>query len=65
MVPRRRIYRTNAQKQAAYRERKRKRERVQFRHKSDEWETPAQLFAELDREFHLALLHESADLAKR
>ena len=51
-MPRRRIYGSNAQKQAAYRERKRRRQPVQFRHKSDEWETPPELFAELDREFH-------------
>ena len=46
------IYRSNAEKQAAYRQRKRKRQPVQFRHKSDEWETPPALFAALDSEFH-------------
>lgn len=51
-MPRPRIYRDNAQKQAAYRQRKRRQQPVYFRHKSDEWETPADLFAELDREFH-------------
>ena len=50
-MPRPRIYRDNAQKQAAYRQRLRKRQSVLFRHKSDEWETPPALFAELDREF--------------
>ena len=48
---RRRIYRSNAEKQAAYRQRKRKRQPVQFWHKSDEWETPPELFAKLHREF--------------
>ena len=27
---------------------------MQFRHKSDEWETPPEMFAELDKEFHFA-----------
>lgn len=51
-LPRPRIYQNNAQKQAAYRQRKRRQQPVYFRHKSDEWETPPELFAELDREFH-------------
>jgi phage N-6-adenine-methyltransferase len=51
-VPRPRIYRTNAEKQAAYRQRKRKRQPVYFRHKSDVWETPPALFDALDQEFH-------------
>jgi phage N-6-adenine-methyltransferase len=46
------IYGSNAEKQAAYRQRRRKRQPVQFWHKSDEWETPATLFASLDSEFH-------------
>ena len=54
-MPRPKIYRSNAQKQAAYRQRKRRRQPVYFWHKSDEWETPAQLFAELDREFGFTL----------
>jgi phage N-6-adenine-methyltransferase len=54
-MPRRRIYRDNAQRQAAYRQRKRKRQPVQFWHKSDEWETPLELFAELHREFSFTL----------
>jgi phage N-6-adenine-methyltransferase len=51
-LPRPRIYRSNVEKQAAYRQRRRKRQPVFFWHKSDEWETPAELFAALDREFH-------------
>jgi phage N-6-adenine-methyltransferase len=35
--------------------RRRKEEPVYFRHKADEWETPASLFAELDREFCFTL----------
>lgn len=50
-MPRPRIYRSNAAKQAAYRQRKRRRQPVYLWHKSDEWETPDELFAELDREF--------------
>lgn len=50
-----RIYRDNAQKQAAYRERKRKRQPVYHWHKADEWETPAELFQELDREFQFTI----------
>ena len=49
------IYRDNAQKQAAYRQRKRRRGPVYLWHKSDEWETPAALFAALDMEFGFTL----------
>ncbi len=52
-MPRRRIYRSNAERQAAYR--RRRRQPAYFSHKSDLWETPAPLFAELDREFHFNL----------
>ena len=51
-MPRPKIYRTNAEKQAAYRQRKRKRQPVYHWHRSDVWETPPELFAELDAEFH-------------
>jgi phage N-6-adenine-methyltransferase len=55
-VPRPRIYRTNAERQAAYRRRLKSRSLpIQFRSKTDEWETPEGLFAELDAEFHCAL----------
>lgn len=54
-MPRPRIYRSNAEKQAAYRQRKRRRQPVYHWHKSDEWETPAELFAELHREFSFTL----------
>lgn len=54
-MPRPRIYIDNAQKQAAYRHRKRRRQPVYFRSKSDEWETPASLFAEMDAEFHFTI----------
>ena len=54
-MPRPKIYRSNAEKQAAYRERKRRRQPVYFWHKSDEWETPSELFAGLDCEFHFTL----------
>jgi hypothetical protein len=54
-MPRPRIYRSTAEKQAAYRERKRKRQPVYHWHKSDEWETPTELFAELHREFSFTL----------
>ena len=47
----RKIHRSNAEKQAAYRQRKRKRQPVYHWHKSDLWETPAALFAALDAEF--------------
>jgi phage N-6-adenine-methyltransferase len=54
-MPRRRVYRSNAERQSAYRQRRRKRAPVYHRHKSDEWETPAELFSALDREFHFTL----------
>ena len=54
-MPRPRIYRSNAEKQAAYRARKRKRQPVYHWHKSDEWETPHELFSELHREFSFTL----------
>lgn len=54
-MPRPKIYRSNAEKQAAYRQRKRKRQPVTFWHRSDEWETPPDLFAALDAEFHFTL----------
>jgi phage N-6-adenine-methyltransferase len=53
-MPQPRIYRNNAERQAAYRQRKRKRLPVYHRHKSDEWETPAKLFADLNAEFHFS-----------
>ena len=37
-----------------YRQRKRKRGPVVLWHKSDEWETPAEFFSALDREFHFS-----------
>jgi len=49
-MPRKRVYATNAQRQRAYRRRK-KHARI-FRSKTAEWSTPTKLFAELDREFH-------------
>jgi phage N-6-adenine-methyltransferase len=54
-LPRLRIYRTNAEKQAAYRQRRRKRQPVYHWHRSDEWETPPDLFAALDSEFHFTI----------
>ena len=54
-MPRPRIYTNNAEKQRAYRRRKRKQQPVYFRQKSDEWETPAELFEELHREFHFTI----------
>jgi phage N-6-adenine-methyltransferase len=54
-LPRPKIYCSNAEKQAAYRERKRRRQPVYFWHKSDEWETPLELFAEMDLEFKFTL----------
>ena len=54
-MPRPRIYTDNAEKQRAYRRRKRKLQPVYFRQKSDEWETPLELFAELNREFNFTL----------
>jgi len=50
-MPRRRIYRTNAEKQRAYRRRK-KGVAVILRSTSEEWETPLELFQALDGEFH-------------
>lgn len=50
-MPRRRLYRSNAERQSAYRQRLRKRLPVYLRHQSDEWETPPDLFRELDQEF--------------
>ena len=47
-----RIHRDNAERQAAYRQRKRKRQPVEFWHKTDKWDTPPALFAALDDEFH-------------
>jgi len=48
---------TNAERQRAYRRRKQghKRRKVYFRSESVEWETPRELFEELDREFHFTL----------
>ncbi len=54
-MPRPRIYCNNAEKQRAYRRRKRKLQPVYFRQKTDEWETPPDLFAELDAEFGFTL----------
>src|SRR5258707_6542028 len=50
---RRRKYRTNAQRQRAYR--RRKSLPVYLRHKSVEWETPAEVFEPLNREFSFTL----------
>ena len=50
-MPRRRIYRNNAEKQAAYRRRLKTVRPVQFRSKTDEWETPTACFNQLDEEF--------------
>ena len=52
-LPRHRKYRSNAARQAAYR--KRKRQAVYLRSKSQLWETPAKLFSELDREFRFTV----------
>ena len=52
-MPRKRTYATNAERQAAYRRRK-KHARI-FRSRTSEWATPADLFAELDNEFHFAV----------
>jgi phage N-6-adenine-methyltransferase len=49
-MPRKRIYPTNAERQRAYR--RRKKHAAIFRSKTAEWPTPAELFAELDSEFH-------------
>ena len=54
-MPRPRIYRDAAQKQAAYRQRKRKRQPVYLWHKADDWETPQELFAKLNAEFSFTL----------
>ena len=54
-VGRRKIYRSDAEKQAAYRERKRRRQPVQFWHRSDEWETPQEIFHPLHAEFAFTL----------
>jgi phage N-6-adenine-methyltransferase len=51
-LPRPPNYRTSAEKQAAYRQRRRKPQPVYHWHRSDEWETPPDLFAALDSEFH-------------
>jgi phage N-6-adenine-methyltransferase len=67
-MSRHRIYRSNAERQSAYRQRRRRRLPVYHRHKSDEWETPQELFDELDREFHfttdLAALPHNAKCAR-
>ena len=52
-MPRRRKYKTNADRQKAYR--RRKRLPVYLRHKSAEWETPSDLFETLNREFGFTL----------
>lgn len=52
-MSRRRIYGTNAARQAAYR--RRKREKVYFRHRSQEWGTPRDFFAQVDAEFHFTV----------
>jgi site-specific DNA-methyltransferase (adenine-specific) len=52
-VPRRKIYASNAQKQAAYRARKR--QPATFSRKSTEWGTPLGLFRKLDAEFGFTL----------
>jgi phage N-6-adenine-methyltransferase len=55
-MPRRRIYQTNAEKQAAYRKRKKSaRVTVHFQSILDVRATPADLFAVLDREFSFEL----------
>lgn len=50
---RRRKFRTNAQRQAAYR--RRKRAPAYFKATRDDWETPAALYRELDQEFSFEL----------
>lgn len=49
------IYRDNAERQATYRQRKRKRQPVEFWHRTDCWDTPPELFAQLDVEFHFTV----------
>lgn len=53
VIPRRRIYATNADRQRAYR--KRVKMNVHFQSVSQRWETPADFFNELDAEFHFTL----------
>jgi phage N-6-adenine-methyltransferase len=51
-----RKYRTNAERQAAYRQRlKRRQTRVYWRHESDLWSTDPEVFAQLNAEFHFTL----------
>lgn len=50
-MPRPRIYRSNAEKQRAYR-RRRKGVAVILRSTSEEWETPMEIFQPLSEEFH-------------
>jgi phage N-6-adenine-methyltransferase len=52
-MPRRRIYRTNAERQAAYRRRKRR--PAYLRSTNTEWETPADLYHTLHAEFRFTL----------
>ena len=62
-MPRKRIYPTNAERQRAYR--RRKKHAAIFRSKTAEWPTPAELFAELDSEFHFQTdLYATAENAK-
>ena len=49
-MPRKRVYPTNAERQRAYR--RRKKHSAIFGSRTTEWPTPAELFAELDHEFH-------------
>jgi phage N-6-adenine-methyltransferase len=66
-MPRPRIYRTNAEKQRAYR-RRRKGVAVILRSTNEEWETPIEIFNLLNEEFHfeidLAALPHNAKSAK-
>lgn len=50
-MPRPRLYRSNAEKQRAYRRRK-KGTPILFRSTSEEWETPKKIFDALNDEFH-------------
>lgn len=50
---RRRIYSSNAERQQAYR--RRRKIKVYHRQQTVEWETPHDLFAELDKEFGFTL----------